>query len=499
MPIPSFTGLQTALSGLEAAQAELDTTGQNISNESTPGYSRQEVVTQASASLTLPAVSAPTGTGAQLGTGTTITDITRVRDQYLDAQYRTQNSAYNDSSTTYNILNQVQTALGDSDSTGLSTALNNFLTSWSALGTDPSSPAAQQAVVSSGQTVVDTFNQLSSQLSTLEQQVYSSPGSTVPGQWNSLVAYVGDGTSQADGPVANDAAQIASLNTQISQSEAGGQTPNNLLDQRDELIDDLSQYGNVNVVDNTGGTVTVYFGAQGTATPPTIPALVGPGVSDPSNNPQIPAGVDFTDNLTDANAGAGAGGQLGALASLYDASSNTGTLATYGSMLDNIASDLVTAVNGATQSGNPAASFFVPAGTTASSIAVNTASASNPAGFTIGSTPPPFTSAEANAVAGLADGSTEATLNLPNASEDYDSFDTLIGTNVQSANSDQTTQQSLLTAIGNQRESVSGVSLDEEMTNLITYQQAYQASARMMTAIDDTLQTLISMGSSAGM
>ncbi len=70
---------------------------------------------------------------------------------------------------------------------------------------------------------------------------------------------------------------------------------------------------------------------------------------------------------------------------------------------------------------------------------------------------------------------------------------------VQSANSSQTTQQSLLTAIGNQRQSVSGVSLDEEMTNMITYQQAYQASARMMTAIDDMLQTLISMGSSAGM
>jgi flagellar hook-associated protein 1 FlgK len=354
-------------------------------------------------------------------------------------------------------------------------------------------------VVSTGQTVVDTFNQLSSQLSTLQQQVYSSPGSTVPGQWNSLVAYVGDGSSQADGPVASDAAQIASLNTQISQAEAGGQTPNNLLDQRDQAIDDLSQYGNINVVDNTGGTVTVYFGAQGTANPPKIPPLVGSGVTDPSNNAQIPAGVDFTDNLTDANAGAGAGGQLGALASLYDASSNTGTLATYGSMLDKIASDLVTAVNGATQSGNPGANFFVPGDTTAASIAVNTASASNPAGFTIGSTPPPFTSAEANAVAGLADGSTEATLNLPNAGENYDSFVTLIGTDVQSANSDQTTQQSLLTAIGNQRQSVSGVSLDEEMTNLITYQQAYQASARMMTAIDDTLQTLITMGSSAGM
>ncbi len=92
MPIPSFTGLQTALKGLEAAQAELDTTGQNISNESTPGYSRQKVVTTDCDSLTLPAVSSTTGTGAQLGTGVSISNITRVRNQFLDVQYRTQNS-----------------------------------------------------------------------------------------------------------------------------------------------------------------------------------------------------------------------------------------------------------------------------------------------------------------------------------------------------------------------------------------------------------------------
>jgi len=503
MAIPSFTGLQTALSGIEAAQAELDTTGQNIANESTPGYSRQQVVIADGNSLPLPAVSSTTGRGAQLGEGVSIAHITRVRDQFLDAQYRAQNSNYNNSSTLHNILDQVQTALGESDGTGLSTTLNKFWSAWTSLSQNPTSTAAQQAVVSSGASVASTLSQLSQQLDNvtgLQAQVQS--------QFNALTAYNGDPAGDTvNGPVASDASQIAQLNTEIVRAQASGQTPNNLLDQRDQLIDDLSQYATVSVNNNTDGSVTVYFGDD--ATPGNRQhALVGLGVTDPSGSASIPSGVDFTDNLVETNLDASAGGQLGALKSLYDydavAGTATGTLVNYTADLDGVANDIATTVNDAISnadaSGASAPPFFT--GTTAATIAVNTAQ------IAFSSSTAPYTATEASFVAGLGDGSTESALNAPapgpalgetDPNEAYNGLVTQIGSDVQSASSNQTTQQSLLTAINNQRESASGVSLNEELTNLITFQQAYQASARMMTVIDNTLQTLISMGASAGM
>ena len=92
MTIPSFTGLQTALSGLEASQAAIDTTGENIANANTPGYTRQVVRTVESGSLTIPALSQQ-GAGSNLGTGVSISSISRIRNQFLDVQYRAQNTA----------------------------------------------------------------------------------------------------------------------------------------------------------------------------------------------------------------------------------------------------------------------------------------------------------------------------------------------------------------------------------------------------------------------
>src|SRR5664279_1769877 len=98
MSIPSLTGYQTALSGLEAAQAAIDTTGENISNANTVGYTRQTVNTSAATSLQIAQRSAQ-GAQADLGTGVDVTSISRIRNQFLDVQYRAQNSASNNAAT----------------------------------------------------------------------------------------------------------------------------------------------------------------------------------------------------------------------------------------------------------------------------------------------------------------------------------------------------------------------------------------------------------------
>jgi len=428
--IPAYTGLDTALRGLEAAQAGIDTTGHNIANANTPGYSRQVVDLTENTPYTLPGFSNVTGAGIQLGTGVDLTTITRVRDQFLDIQYRAQNAAAGNASTTSGLLQQVQASLDEPTSNGLSSQLSKFWSAWSALANNPQDQAARQAVVDSGTTVTQTLNSLSQQLSTIQSQTAQ--------QYTAL-------TASPSGQVAGYAKQVAALNTSISQQEAAGQVPNDLLDQRDQLIDQLSSLANVSVATQPNGMLNVSFG----------------DAAQPLVNGST---VNWPQTLTSA-----AGGQLGALLSL---SGPGGRIAGYQSSLDGVANQLITSVN----SLHTATPFF--SGNSASTIAV----AVTPANVQTSSTGAAGANDVALAIAGLSGGT---------ADQAYNSFVGGIGSDVQASQSTQQNSHALLSAIDNQRQSVSGVSLDEEMTNLITFQRAYQASARMMTTIDQTLDTLI--------
>jgi flagellar hook-associated protein 1 FlgK len=452
MTIPAYSGLQTALSGLEAAQAAIDTTGQNIANANTPGYSRQQVDMTERDPLTIQSLSNVTGAGSQVGLGVDITTISRVRNQFLDVQYRGQNSQTSGDNTTATLLGQVQAALNEPSSSGLSGALTQFWSSFNALGNDPTNQGALQATLGAGQTVATGLNTLGNELTTLESQI--------TGQYNTL-------TDPSSGPIASDANQIAALNTQIAQAQVNGLNPNTLLDQRDHLIDDLSQYSNLNVTTQANGMVNVSFGNAAKA--------AAGGVTDAT--PLVNGStVDLANNLTDANL-SGSSGTVGALLGFYDASTGQGKIADYLTTLNSVTNNLVTSVNNAIATADPsgatATPFFDPTGTTATTIAVNPS---------LSGATSPYTAAEAHAAGALRGGS---------ADQAYNAFVTQVGSDVQSTQSAQQTAQSLLSAISNQRQSVSGVSLDEEMTNLITYQQAYQASARVMNAIDATLNTLI--------
>ena len=432
MTIPSFTGLQTALSGLEAAQAAITTTGENIANANTKGYTRQTVQTAETAPLTIQGTTQQGG-GTQLGTGVSITDVSRIRNQFLDVQYRAQNTATSNANSNASELGQVQTALNEPSDNGLQSVMSKFWSAWSSLASAPTNAAAQQAVVDAGQTLASTFNAVSQQMATVQSQAAQ--------QYASLTG--------ANGQVANDAQQIATLNAQIAQATQAGISPNTLLDQRDKALDDLSSLAQISVSTGSNGAVTVNFGDAAS------PLVSGTNVTWPQT-------------LTSAS-----GGQLG---SLLNMSSSTGPVGTFMSSLDSVANQVISSVNAL----QPSSPFFT--GTTAGTIAVS-ATASTVQ-----------TSSSSSSGADLAQG----IANLANGPADqaYAAFVAQVGSGVQAAQSSQSTQQAVLTAVSNQRQSVSGVSLDEEMTNLIQYQQAYQASARVMNAINSTLDTLInSVGS----
>ncbi len=434
MTIPTNAGLQTALSGLQAYQAALDTTGENIANASTPGYSRQRVVLGESNPLTVQALSTNTGAGSQVGTGVSIDDISRIRDQFLDTQYRTQNANSSYQSTLASELGQAQTAVNEPSTSGIGAALTSFWSAWGTLSKNPGSSGAEQGVVSAGQTLAATINAVSSQISTVGQQAGA--------QYASL--------TQAGGKVQQDAQTIATLNQQISAQEQSGLTPNNLLDQRDAAIDDLSSLASVKVTNDTSDAgVSVTFGNSSTP-------LVSGATAATWPMPTL---------------GASPGGTLQALSEL--SSTTSGPIAGLTTQLNGVAGQVMSQVNTALGSNffsasdptNPAATIQVAAGVSAGSLATVTP-----------------TTAQS-----ISDSSTQS-----GSSDDlYSAFVGQVGSLVQQAQNASSTASAVLGAVSNQRQSVSGVSLDEEMSNLITFQQGYQASARMMNTLDSVINTLI--------
>ncbi len=429
MSIPTLQGLQTALSGLIAQQDAIDVTGNNITNANTEGYSRQTAVLQTKEPLHIAALSAVTGEGGQLGTGVTVATITRIRNTYLDASYREHNTAAGAAGAQAEELSQAQSAFNEPSSTGLASQLSAFWSSWNELADSSNSEEAKIGVVGAAKQLTGSLHQLAAQLQSLEGQASA--------QYAAITGPTGE--------VASDATQIAELNHQIKLSLAAHQQPNELEDHRDLLIDKLSALASVTVTKEADGTDTVTFGNAA------LPLVEG----STANWPQA---------LT-----AAAGGKLGALLEL---SSPTGALASYQAALNEVAGTLADSVNEL----HTATPFFK--GTTAATIEVAVASGevqTSSEGASGGNN-------VALAIAGLRGGAAE---------QRYAALIAQIGTGVQSANTNLANSEAVLTAVSNQRQSVSGVSLDEEMTNLITFQRGYQASAQALNVMNEMLNTLI--------
>jgi flagellar hook-associated protein 1 FlgK len=435
MTIPSLQGLQTALSGLIAEQQAIDIAGHNIANANTEGYSRESVVMGTNPPIDIAALSSVTGKGAQLGTGVSVETYTRIRNAYLDAQYRTQNSALSGASTQSEVLQQAQAAFNEPSSSGIASQLSEFWSAWNALANSPTDKAAQQGVVEAGEHVAAALHEVGAELETIASQVNQ--------QYGALAG--------PSGEVKSYASQLAELNGQIRQSEEAGQQPNAMLDRRDLLLDKLSSLANVTVTKQPNGTDTVTFGD---ASKPLVEGTT----------------VNWPQALTSS-----AGGKLGALLSLTGPS---GALTNYLGSLNTVAATLAGSVN-ALHTSTP---FF--SGNTAATLAVAVTASQVQAGSGEGS------NNVAQAIAGLRGGE---------AQQGYATLVEQVGSGVKHAGQEQVNAQTTLTAISNQRQSVSGVSMDEEMTNLMSFQRGYQACARTLTTMDEMLETLIQHTGRAGL
>jgi len=445
MTIPAFTGLQTALRGVQAQQAALDVISHNIANVETPGYSRQEAVFGASAPLRIDGTKQD-GTSAQLGTGVDVITYRRLRDDFLDLQYRAQNMSAGQSDVATKRLGVVQSALASGSKSDMGTLLDNFWTSWDTLAANPTSTDAKAAVVGAAQTLAQRFGTLDSDIASVGTQA---------------TAAVGDLLGDA-GPIKPIATELASLNDQINRAQGAGVSPNDLLDRRDLLLDQLSQYGQVSV------TPDPTLDAAGKPAYPGMIQVSFGGASTPLVS-QTTATMPTTATLS-----ATPGGQLGGLMDV--AAKVDGYRATLATM----ASSLISSVNSAS-------SVPIFSGTGANDIAVVATSATISAGVAGGAA---ADNSVALAIRALRGGAVDTA---------YSGLVRQIGSDVKTATSANTTANSVLTSITAQRQSVSGVSMDEEMSNMIRFQRGYQAAARALTTMDDLLNTLINSTGRAGL
>ncbi len=439
MPISSFMGLQTALRGLLAQQRALEVTSHNVSNANTVGYSRQEATMAATPGLKVPAGALQSGGGAMLGTGVDVEAYRRIRDTFIDLQYRAQLMTLGDAATKTRSLDQAELTLSEPGENGIGHQLGQFWSAWADLSNAPESPATRRALVDQAATLSASLNRLSAQFSTVQTQA-SAEYSAITG---------------ASGDVASMANEIAKLNAAIKDTLRGGGTANDLMDRRDLLVDKLAKLAQVSVTDLSTGAISLNFGDA-----------AAPLVNDGT--------VTWPQVLT------APGGKLGALLSL---SSATGTLASYKTDLNNFAKSLADTVNALHA---PPNFFSYTLGNEAATLAVAVTSAAVRASVTAA----PGANDIALAVAALRGGAAEAS---------YQTLVTRIGSDVQDARRREATAEVLTNALEDRRQSTSGVSLDEEMQNIVRFQRGYQASARAMSTMDEMLDVLINRTGRVGL
>jgi flagellar hook-associated protein 1 len=500
----TFMGLETARRGMFTQQSGLYTTGHNISNVNTQGYSRQRVNFTTTDPYPSVGLNRPQLPG-QMGTGVEAGAIQRVREGYLDLQFRTENSKIGYYGALSESLTKMEEIMNEPSESGLHSTLEKFWNSLQDLASHTENSGARDVVAATGQMVSETFNYYYNSLSRVQEDIGSQLNVKVD-EVNAIVE------------------KIANLNDRIANVEPHGYLPNDLYDERDLLVDQLSKLVNVKVSSVTPDT----YGKPN----PVAEGLYNIEIVQKDGKPFDPPmklitvtkenGIEGTNKLElDSESGIKVGEGKADADQLYgEVAGLIKSFATdYPDMLDKIngmAKAFAQEFNeihkaGYTLSkpgeeGVTGVEFFeFDADNPAQSLKVRDEIMNNPgkiaAGLESGS------SGDNKNAQLLADLRTKKFSDYKDSESQklQGNFDTYyagiigrLGVDSQSAKKDLTNSTILADSVEKNRLSVSGVSLDEEMTNMIKFQHAYNAAARQITVIDEMLDKIINGMGTAG-
>lgn len=446
-------------SALRAFQTQLDVTGNNISNAETVGYTRRSVaLSQAS--------SGPVSVGKTvvIGNGVDVAALTRVRDMFLTGRRAETESKLGRGQESLIGLNTIQEAMAEPGSDGVSAAYDAFNNAWSALSASPASAAARSDVQLAG-------NRLASKVSSFAQSLQSQKAENVTNAKEIL------------GKIDAAAAKVADLNAKIAEATAHGGTPNDLMDERDMAVEELSGLADVTVTRNAAGYDVSLNGFQ------LVNRASSKTVSDKYNT--------STGRIVDGSSSFAVNG--GSLAGAHDVNAAIDATMT---RLDTFADTVRTEVNalfttGKTAAGTTGAPFFaepVPPTTSMGAMGLRlddpiAADANNIASGTSGLS---GDGTLATQISGLRDKKLSGLGNQTLGSY-YSSLVSDVGRHVASAQESVDTYEAVAKQIDAQISETSGVSMDDEMATLLRFQRAYQSAAKALSVFDSMTETLIGM------
>lgn len=413
--------LNTAKSGMNVSQVAIQTTSHNISNINTPGYSRQRVNQSASSPYSMPGKNSNFGAG-QIGTGAQIDDVTRIRNSFYDYQYRSESHQYGNTSVKYEYFKNIEGIFNEPSDTAISSSLNSFFNSWSELSKDPQSSGVKSVVIENGKYLSNSINSAFKRLESLEEGL-DKQSEYIMDEVNSMLS------------------QLDKLEKNIKIIQGSGKSPNDFLDQRDQLLDNLSFKLNINDKD-VKATLKKAYDANGKVT---------------------------LDDLT--KSGVKISGELEGTLSMKQ------EINKYKDGLKQLANTITSNVN-------KAAGQDIFKAKDGELISINPEMLQEPEKINV-------TADIALKVYELKSEKVNINGKDMTINTFYNSMIQDLGQSSAAVIRDEGNQSKLLENIDSSRSSVSGVSLDEEMISLVQLQHTYSANAKVMSTIDSLLDVVV--------
>ncbi|MFT9214245.1 MAG: flagellar hook-associated protein FlgK [Liquorilactobacillus nagelii] len=498
-----FGALNVGNTGMSANQIAMQTSGNNIANANTDGYSRQQVGTAEQPTIYQPGV-------GSLGTGVDVTGVNRVVDDFVRTQVRDANSKYQYYQEKSDKLGQLQDILNEPSDNGIVKQLSTLTTAWNTLANDPELGTAKSSVVQDASSFADSVKEMAGNISDLSDNITST-----------LAKNALDFNS--------DVKQLQTLNQQIYNLSSVGQTPNDLLDQRDATLKNLSDIADVSTSFDSYGRVSINLGNQTILNGDTrntlsvVTANTGGTATIAKDGDTVDGQQQVSDNYptntilltqtdTDGNANYSQltvdNGTMGGLETA------AGEVSQRMQELNDFAETIAKTVNMVYTNGQSSTSGFFEIGSNtdsyASQMTVNSALTADPDKLTVGTSGASGDNSVATAIVNLSNvkfdypitddqlnsyDKTTMTFAASASGKTYsDAFNNIVTKNAiskQQADNLSAAQNSVLNQLNNQDQTVSGVSVNEEITNVIAYQRGFEANARVISVISDMLDTLI--------
>ncbi|MBO0436792.1 flagellar hook-associated protein FlgK [Vagococcus fluvialis] len=497
-----FGTLGTANKGLNVQQKALETAGHNIANANTVGYSRQRVNMAADNPYRIAGI-------GQVGTGVKITSISRIVDDFVIGNMRQETSSYNQFEQKSDILGQLEVIFNETPlHKGLSSNLATYFDSWSKLGSNPEMDNAKSIVLENGNILTDAINHMAKQIDELN---------------DNTVSILEKGTLDFNGKLQ----QLDTINRQIYKISNDGSIPNDLLDQRDILLEDLSSFAKLETSFDKYGRVSIKLDKQDVLTNneiKTVSVVVG---KDKDGKTLVSRGGDSLNNreVLDESYEVGqilisdskknndpftpvemtSGISKGIQDSLVEVKARM-------KELNNFVFNLAKAVNTIHSDQGKSIDFFSLGDDSnyALNLKVNSDIKKDPslintgkdlAGHEVGD------GSRATAISKLKDTRLKYPTDFKTYNPDSMSFEnedggltflgsfidivTKNGISKQQADNKVTSQEYLLSQLQQRKDSISGVNVNEEVTDVIRFQRAFQANSKVISVVSEMLDTLI--------